>query len=302
MTYGVVNDAGMPSEEDAIKIVQRAFALGIRWFDTARAYGKAEGILGRALSRFRDPCVRVITKLEMPGLSSSALEAAVHNAVNDSIARSCHELRCHTLDIVLLHRWEHRYGWKGAAWNRLVELQRLGRIEALGASVYRPAEAVEALNDANISHLQVPINVLDWRWREAKVQQMLRERSDVVVYGRSALLQGVLAHPSQRWPVTPHFDSSCCVKTLRELATRFRRRTVADLCLAYVRALDWIDALVIGCDTVHQMESNLELFSNPPLSREQCDELESELPKAPEFLLNPSKWSISHEPISVSAH
>lgn len=301
MRYGVVNDSGMPAEEDAIAMVQRAFRLGIRWFDTARAYGKAEGILGYALSRLRDPSLRVVTKLELPELSSSSTEARIHEAVDQSIARSSQELGRDILNVVMLHRWEHRRAWNGAAWNRLVEHQRLGHIEALGASVYRPEEALEALNDASVSHLQIPMNVLDWRWREGGVEGMLRDRPKIVVYGRSALLQGLLAHPSHRWPFAPHFDSSSCVETLKQLATKFRRTTVADLCLAYVRALEWLDAVVIGCDTVQQLESNLELFSNPALSRDQCDELECALPRAPEFLLNPSIWSIPHEPVGVSA-
>jgi aryl-alcohol dehydrogenase-like predicted oxidoreductase len=75
----------------------------------------------------------------------------------------------------------------------------------------------------------------------------------------------------------------------------FGRESLTDLCLAYVRSQPWITSVVVGCETLEQVNENLRLFCRPRLSEEQCAELETCLPRAPENLLNPSRWKMVHE-------
>jgi len=295
MHYGIVNDAGQPSNWEATEIVKRAIASGVTSFDTAREYGCSEEILGAALPETARSGLQIITKLGISALTAQASKALVREAVEQSIEKSRFALRAQALDVVLLHCWKHRYSWNAAAWNRLLEFKAQGRVRSLGASVYEPWEAIEALREKQITHLQIPMNVLDWRWNESGIEPALRERPDVSVYLRSVLLQGILAHPANRWPVVNGFDNSGCAAALRQLANRFQRESVADLCFAYVRSLRWASALVVGCETPAQLSRNLRLFSLPALTSDQCKQLEREIPKAPLTLLNPSQWSHLHE-------
>jgi hypothetical protein len=57
--------------------------------------------------------------------------------------------------------------------------------------------------------------------------------------------------------------------------------------------------VVVGCETLPQLQEDLDLFRLPRLSEEQCHELEQGLPIAPEVLLNPSQWSYRHERTAV---
>ena len=57
----------------------------------------------------------------------------------------------------------------GAVWERLIELLEDGTVLALGVSVQSPEEAIAALDDTDVQHLQLPFNLLDWRWRESGV-------------------------------------------------------------------------------------------------------------------------------------
>jgi aryl-alcohol dehydrogenase-like predicted oxidoreductase len=66
---------------------------------------------------------------------------------------------------------------------------------------------------------------------------------------------------------------------------------VSDLCFAYIRSLPWITSVVVGCETLTQLQQNLDHFLRPKLTDEQCEELERVFPRAPEALLNPSKWT-----------
>jgi hypothetical protein len=52
----------------------------------------------------------------------------------------------------------------------------------------------------------------------------------------------------------------------------------------------------VGCETMSQLAENLELFRLPKLTPEQCVEVETIVPAAPDALLNPSRWNLTHEP------
>jgi spore coat polysaccharide biosynthesis protein SpsF len=298
MEYGIANRAGQPALPMAIQMVRHAIAHGVTALDTARAYGNAEGVLGEALTGAWRSRVEVITKLDpLASLAHDAAEGKVRAAVDESVRRSCESLRSKTFSTLLLHRSTHHDTWGGAAWLRLLELRDEGTIGTLGASVYEPVEALELLADPAIAHLQIPMNVLDWRWRESGFDRALAGRPDVIVHARSALLQGLLvdnALPSS-WPSSHGIDVAECLRQLRRLAAKFERENVTDLCLAYVRSQPWIASVVVGCDTLEQLNENLRLFCQPKLNAEQCAELENSLPKAPEALLNPSQWKFVHE-------
>jgi spore coat polysaccharide biosynthesis protein SpsF (cytidylyltransferase family)/aryl-alcohol dehydrogenase-like predicted oxidoreductase len=300
MEYGRVNDSGKPSRAEAVAVVRSAIERGVTGFDTARAYGESESVLGEALGGIWRVGSRVITKVDLSLFDkprgsgkSTGDEWKVRRQVDESVDASCRALRSEALDTVLLHLWEHRQMCDGAAWRRLLEHRDAGKVAAIGVSVYEPHQAVAALCDEQVKHLQIPLNVLDWRWKAAGVDRAIADRPDVVVHARSVLLQGILAHPSERWPEVTTFDGASCARKLLGLSQKFRRDGVVDLCLAYVRSLAWITSLVVGCETVAQLEKNVELFLKPRLTAEECEELEHALPKAPDSLLNPSKWQVA---------
>jgi aryl-alcohol dehydrogenase-like predicted oxidoreductase len=295
MGYGIVNHTGKPSRPDAIGLIRHAIAHGVTHLDTARAYGDSEGILGAALIGAWRSRVEVVTKLDtLDWLPPNEKAQRVRAAVADSVARSCRELNTSRLATLLLHRWHHRTAWEGAAWQRLVELQSEGIIGSLGASVSHPQEALEALEDPGVQHLQLPMNVLDARWKANGVDKAVTVRADLVLHARSPFLQGILLHPSAAWPATD-YDGEECVRELHRLVLRFERQGIADLCLAYLRAQSWISSIVVGCETLAQLRDNLDFMRGPRLTAEQSEEVEHSLPMAPDSLLNPTKWIVPHE-------
>jgi spore coat polysaccharide biosynthesis protein SpsF len=295
MEYGVVNHTGKPRRSEAIAIVRRAIAHGVTALDTARSYGDSEQILGDALSGAWGSRVEVITKLDtLASVPPDANAEQVRAAVNRSVSDSCNALGANRLTTLLLHRWVHHDAWRGAAWRHLLELRDNGKIARLGVSISEPSEAVAALQDPDIQHLQLPVNVLDSRWKAHGIDGELAGRPDVVVHARSTFLQGILLHSADCWPVSREYDAQSCVERLHRFARKFDRENVADLCLAYVRSQSCVTSLVVGCETISQLEQNLRLFRLPKLTSEQCEELEQSLSTVPDDLLNPSKWNPAH--------
>jgi aryl-alcohol dehydrogenase-like predicted oxidoreductase len=181
--------------------------------------------------------------------------------------------------------------YRGAVWERLKEHMAKGSIRTLGVSVQSPAEAHRSLVDPAVAHIQLPFNLLDWRWRAASVVAVLRSRPDVTVHARSVLLQGVLTADDPRiWPAVPGVDSPRLIQWLEQTASAFGRDGVADLAFAFARGQDWIDGIVVGQETEDQLEANLKLAARPPLSREDCAAIEQSAPHVPERLLDPAQW------------
>lgn len=290
MKYGRVNDRGKPTRQEALQILRGAISRGVLTFDTASAYGDSEVVIGQAVAELSCVGARIVTKLDLSGISDLSSAPEVCRKVDESIGFSCQALRAAKLHTVLLHKWAHFKSWGGVAWERLVEHQTQGTIERLGVSVYEPVEALDALQCPDIKHLQIPLNILDRRWSEV-ISTASRGRCDVVVHARSVLLQGILAHRAERWPAVKGFESSDCIRKLHAFVTKFGRVSIADLCFGYVKSLH-LNGIVVGCETLDQLDQNLYLFLRPGLTAEQAQELEQAFPATPVELLNPSKWHL----------
>ncbi|HTQ13524.1 MAG TPA: aldo/keto reductase [Rhizomicrobium sp.] len=290
LAYGAANRTGKPSRKAALKLVRRAADSGITKFDTARAYGDSEERLGEALEARK--AVRAITKLSPLGeLAPDASRDDVRTAVDASVMQSLVALRRERIDCLLLHRAAHMTAFGGAVWERLVELLEEGTVLSLGVSVQSPEEALQALSRPDIRHMQLPFNLLDWRWREAGAIDDILERRHVTIHARSVFLQGILAAgDASVWPAVPGIDGEAILAELSGLAHEFGRESIADLCLAYARGQDWIDGVVVGMETEAQLVDNLRLFVRPPLAAEDCAALAARVPHVPAQLLNPALW------------
>lgn len=288
--YGAANRTGLPSVERAIRMLRRAHRFGIRQFDTARAYGEAEERIGAAFDGADAPAT--ITKLDpLAMLAEDASETEAESAVEASVNASLVNLKRASLDTLLLHRASHLTSHNGAVWRRLVRLQKAGVIGRLGVSVQNPEEAFQALAMRAVNHIQLPFNLIDQRWRETGVPGAARAREDVTVHARSIYLQGILAsEDSMVWPRVRGVDAEGTLYMLDTLAQLYKRLSIADLCLAYVRGQDWIDGIVIGMETEEQLDRNLALFDGEPMTQDEIDDIEPRLPRFPEALVNPALW------------
>ena len=290
VAYGATNKTGKPSHRAALRLVSRAVESGITKFDTARAYGDSEDRLGEALDTRKG--IRAITKLSpLNELGSDTSRKDARAAVEASVAASLAALRRDKLDCLLLHRASHMTAFGGAIWDRLIEFLEEGTLLSLGVSVQSPQEAMEALAHSDVRHLQLPFNLLDWRWRGAGIIDLIHAREGMTVHARSIFLQGILAadDPSV-WPPIDGINPAELVDLLSELARRFERKNVADLCVAYARGQSWIDGVVVGMETEDQLDDNLRLFMRPPLSPQDCLEIARCVPFVPAALLDPAQW------------
>jgi spore coat polysaccharide biosynthesis protein SpsF (cytidylyltransferase family)/aryl-alcohol dehydrogenase-like predicted oxidoreductase len=292
MSYGVLRKTPMLSEAAAVALVRRAVDYGVTQFDTARAYAASEERLGMALSGDWSDRATVLTKLDpLTDIPPDAPDWSIRAAVRASVFASCRGLGLRRLPVLMLHRARHKTDWDGRVWGALLELRAEGVVEKLGVSFQSPAEAPAFIHDPDVQHIQLPFNILDGRWRAARIPELLAERDDIVVHARSVFLQGVMLqnHPSS-WPRQVEHNSQEIIDWLRLQSPRMGRDNLTDLCLAYVRAQTWIDGIVIGMENENHLVDNVRLFDRPPLTPEQCIGLDEQRPRIGARLLDPSQW------------
>ena len=80
-------------------------------------------------------------------------------------------------------------------------------------------------------------------------------------------------------------DTWLCIKS-----EQFKRKSIIDLCIAYVKSQNWIDGIVVGIDNIKQLRNNIALFNNKNLTLDNINEIDLSRPKVNNVLLNPNKW------------
>ncbi|MFN4288528.1 MAG: aldo/keto reductase [Brevundimonas sp.] len=302
MAYGIAR-ASSPGEDAAVAMLERAVSAGVAWLDTARAYGRSEAVVGRFLSGATAQRVRVVTKLSP--LSELAADAGADQAAaaaRDSLMRSAGALSQESmgqerLDAVLLHRCAHLTSHDGAIWRCLVEWRDEGRIGALGVSVQSPQELAMALGFADVTHIQMPWNVLDHRWERVLPDlEAARLERGVIVHVRSALLQGLLTSRDRAlWARAHVADPAPVLAWLEQGRALSGAPDVAAFCLDVARAQPWVDGVVVGMDDMAQLEANLALFARPAQRASWHAELMAQRPVLDPASLDPARWRTSLE-------
>jgi aryl-alcohol dehydrogenase-like predicted oxidoreductase len=139
-----------PPAAAATALLQRAFELGVRHFDTAALYGFGanESLVGAALAPHRRELF-LASKCGMGGVDGKR----VIDGRPETLRRTCQEsltrLRTDVIDLYYLHRWDKKVPIEESV-GALAELRRAGHIRAIGlsevsAATLRRAHAVHPI-------------------------------------------------------------------------------------------------------------------------------------------------------------
>jgi len=282
--YGIANRTGQAPRTEIKRMLDRATELGIDTLDTARAYGESEHLLGELTGG--DARWRIVTKLDPYCVPDGASPSDASSIVTKSIEQSLDALRRERLEVLLLHRAAHRDAASGAVWSTLLELRSRGLIGDIGISVGTPDDAFQFLADPDVAVLQVPASLVDRRL-EARAFFRLALEAKKEIHVRSIFLQGALLLDEQEIPKA----LSPLASVVRFLSSWARERssTPRDALLAY--AQQRLNAtLVLGCESLRQLDENAESLRAPAWSDADLDALSGALPALPDEVLDPARW------------
>ena len=182
-----------PDEEPrAREVVDAAWEAGTRFFDSSPMYGRAEGVLARALGD-RRPAALVATKLWTDSADEARRQLAVQLALYDG-----------WIDLEQIHNlvsWREHLPW--------LEAERdAGRVRAIGATHYDPAafdELERVMRTGRIDAIQVPWNPRE-RAAERRILPLARELDLGVVamrpFGGGRLARGADPGELLRWALS----------------------------------------------------------------------------------------------------
>jgi len=274
MPYGVANQAGQVSRDEATAILDRAWAAGISTLDTAIAYGECEKQLGEiGIGQWQ-----VISKL--PAISESCQDVAVW--VKQSVFGSLSRLGIPKLYGILLHHPRQLLTAQGnILYRALVALKDQRLVEKIGVSIYSPDELDALWPSFQFDLVQAPFNILDRRLATSGwLTRLHQTRTEVHV--RSVFLQGLLLLEHARRPA--RFDRWQPLWILWERWLDEQALTPLQACLGFALSYPEINRVLVGVDGLGQLREILATVgpevATPP------DTLMSENPD----LINPSRW------------
>lgn len=281
--YGINNTNGMPSYEQSAKILQTAIDGGIVSFDTAKGYGKSEFVLGKFFAD--NPADKtLITKVEFENETSSDIKDSLFAKVKDSLA----VMGVSNLPLLLLHSESYLDIYGSSLIEALQELKAEGLVHSVGISFSDKTKLMKLTDPKIFDSVQIPANLFD---NKEILSGNIKALSDagIAVYIRSVYLQGLFFMETASLP-SKIKSAAPALNKLHQLASD-NNMSVAALALSYMRGVDGVTSLVLGCETTTQLLESLSLFNMPLLSADIVDKINEISEQIEPIVIRPWEWS-----------
>jgi len=268
LKYGINNTEGQTTRDEVSKILRRCRELGIGHIDTAAAYGSAENIIGEVIqSEGLSNSFQITTKYKGDGI----------NSLSHSTSESLHKLRVERLYCQMFHSYQD---FKNAE-----DVIKPNCVDKIGVSVYTNEELLDTIQNSHIRVVQCPFNLLD-NDSVRRESLMKAKEKGIETQVRSAFLQGLFfmernSLPAALAQLKGHLEELDKICFENEIS-------MSQLALGYCLSKDYIDKVIIGVDSVEQLNSNIESI-NKPIPNHIIN-LIDEITVINQSLLNPTNW------------
>ena len=273
LTYG-----GSVAEEQATACIERAYEIGINFFDTANVYrrGAAEEIVGRALKAFDRDSYFLATKVYFPMGEGPNDGGLSRKHVTEQCHASLRRLGVDYIDLYQCHRYDENTPLQETL-RALDDLVRQGKVLYIGVSEWTAEQISDALRLAKEMNLdrivsnQPQYNMIQRRIENDVIPLCEREGIGQVVF--SPLAQGVLtgkygagdapeegtraADPENNVFMRQLMNEQVlsAVDGLRAVASD-SGLSMPQLALAWVLRQDDVSSAIIGASRPEQVEDN----------------------------------------------
>ncbi|SDW14118.1 voltage-dependent potassium channel beta subunit, animal [Alicyclobacillus hesperidum] len=288
LTYGNATE-----RETAIACIDRAYELGINFFDTANAYnrGQAELVVGEALRKYPRASYVLATKVYFPMGDGPNDRGLSRKHIIEQCEASLQRLGVDYIDLYQCHRFDPTVSLEETLY-ALDDLIRAGKILYAGVSEWSAAQIGQAIAIADKRNLHPiisnqPIYNMLVRYIEKEVMPTCAQLGvGQVVF--SPLAQGVLTgkyRPGSQVPSesraandhTNHWirsylrdDVLTCVVKLENIAKSLGA-SLSQLAIAWTLRQQNVASAIIGASRIAQVEENVkavELELTPDTLRE----------------------------------
>ena len=291
-TWQLGADWGDVNQDDAFAVLDAAYRSGVRFFDTADAYGDglSERTIGTFLRAHGIDDVVVGTKIGRRVMPQTADIYTLDN-LRAWVNRSRDNLLTDTLDLVQLHCPPTEVYGNNAVFDALDTLVDEGRVATYGVSVETRAEALTAIARPNVATVQLVFNML----RLGPLDEVLpaAQAAGVGIIARVPLASGLLSgryDENTTFAANDHrtynrygsaFDIgetfsgvnfATGLEAVRRIASiKSEDATMAQTALRWVIDQPGVSTVIPGARTPEQALSNASAASIAPLSSAALD-------------------------------
>lgn len=274
LDYGINNKKGQIPEQESIDILKYAQSCGVKYLDSAEAYGSAHEVI-RKYHKEQQETFDVCTKLH-PGVNISGVQQYCEDLTK--------ELGISTLDTLMYHSFTSLQE-DIKTFPSFVQDVSENLVRKWGVSIYENAEFEQALEIEGIKVIQIPFNLLDNYSLKGHLIEQAKSKG-IEIHARSCFLQGLFFRETNQLPnhLTP---LKMYLDKIQDLA-RENNLSMTDLALGFNLAHQGIEKVLIGVDSIDQFKSNLEAIESKIPSK-LLAEINDIFVKESD-LINPSKW------------
>ena len=275
LTYGNAIE-----KETAIATIDKAYELGINFFDTANVYaqGDAEKVVGQALRRYNRDSYVLATKVFHPMGDGPNDRGLSRKHVFEQVHASLKRLNLDYVDILYCHRFDPQTPLEETL-RTIEDLIRQGKVLYMGVSEWTAAQIVEGLRVQDrylLDHIVVnqPVyNLLNRYIEDTVVPTCIQNGIGLVVF--SPLAQGLLTGKYRKGQKIPansraadpranqfiqriYTDENLAkIEKLIPIAEELNI-TLAQLSLAWILHQPGITSTLIGASRPSQIEENIK--------------------------------------------
>jgi aryl-alcohol dehydrogenase-like predicted oxidoreductase len=269
--YGIAGGSTAPEA----RLLERAVAEGVDYFDTAQAYGAAEHALARMSKLLRSRSVRVCTKVVVEHQNADGLVDAVR------LSRERLGLPLHA---VLVHNATHAELHSGSIAEAMTRVTAGGLAGRTGASTYGIEDAADALRTPWCGVVQVEYSILNQSVITA-IRPLARGQEIVV---RSVLCKGLLT-PKWRHVQGLDRDAASAIERVERASVEWGL-PMPELAIRFALDTSGADIVLVGIATDEELDVALRASRRPALDRQQIEELRG-LDRPASAASHPERWS-----------
>jgi len=155
----------------------------------------------------------------------------------------------------------------------------------LGISIYTKAEFIKAIQNTDISVIQIPISMLN-RQIDVALRSEAKSSGKIIV-GRSLFLQGFLTKNWKKMLFRNH-ELQPFLEDMEQIATKYSL-DIEQCAIEWIMHQKNLDSVILGVENTAQLDKNYSYFNNNLNECDLINELENiSLPDS--ALVDPRNW------------
>ncbi len=259
---------GKTDDNESKKALEKAFELGINFYDTSNIYGDghSEELIGEVFRSKRD---KIIIASKVGFLEHNGPQDFSSSNIGKSLEGSLKRLKTNYLDLYQLHS----PGIKDIEEHQVIEtmksLKETGKIRAIGISIKSPGDGLTIPEEYNLNSIQVNFNLVDQRASKNNLLKICSSKG-IGVICRTPLCFGFLSgnyskdskfgnkdHRST-WPTEQIERWTNAYKLFTRAVSKEEKQTNAQLALRFCLSYPEVSSVIPGMLSEVEVKENIK--------------------------------------------